>query len=234
VKTSVPFETVSGTTYYSISKSYYDPAGNVISTNKTNNRAGQTTTWARTDYAYDLAGSLIQTTLFDTAGTAKEYTQYYYDDAGNLLRQYTGLHAPLTINGLDDITTNGDTDYAVVKNTLLRFAANNTGLGGLDPFLNGTTALAISTTDPVAPAKILSEYAKKNDSTIKIKAGFVEGKTISATEVNDLAELPSREVLVAQVLGTLLAPITGLANVCNTNIRGLAVALAAIAEKKSA
>ena len=125
-------------------------------------------------------------------------------------------------------------DYAVVKNTLLRFAANNSGLEALDPFLNGTTALAISNTDPVAPAKILSEYAKKNDSTIKIKAGFVEGKPISAAEVNDLAELPSREVLVAQVLGTLLAPITGLANVCNANIRGLAVALAAIAEKKSA
>lgn len=125
-------------------------------------------------------------------------------------------------------------EYAVVKNTLLRFAANKAGLDALDPFLNGTTAMAISITDPVAPAKILSEYAKKADSTIKLKAGFVDGKVIDANGVRALAELPPREVLVAQVLGTLLAPITGLANVCNANIRGLAVALAAIAEQKSA
>ena len=125
-------------------------------------------------------------------------------------------------------------EYTVVKNTLTRFAANKVGFADLDPVLNGMTALAVSADDPVAPAKIINEYAKKNNSTIKIKAGFVEGKLISAGEVADLANLPSRETLIAQVLGTMIAPISGLANVCNANIRGLAVALAAIAEKKSA
>jgi large subunit ribosomal protein L10 len=85
-------------------------------------------------------------------------------------------------------------DYAVVKNTLTRFAANKVGFEALDPVLNGTTALAVSATDPVAPAKILNEYAKKPNSTIKIKAGFVEGKLISAADVIALADLPSREV----------------------------------------
>ncbi|MBQ3405283.1 MAG: 50S ribosomal protein L10 [Oscillospiraceae bacterium] len=127
-----------------------------------------------------------------------------------------------------------DVDYAVVKNTLARFAANQVGFEALDPILNGTTALAVSTSDPVAPAKILCEYAKKPNSTIKIKAGFVDGKVISAEEVGALADLPSKEVLIAQVLGTMMAPISGLANVCNANIRGLAVALQAIADKKSA
>lgn len=125
-------------------------------------------------------------------------------------------------------------EYAVVKNTLTRFAANKVGFEGLDSFLNGPTALAISATDPVAPAKLLCEYAAKKDSKIKIKVGFVEGKIISDKEVQALAELPSREVLVAQVLGTMIAPVTGLATVLNANIRGLAVALNAIAEKKSA
>ncbi|UOO37018.1 50S ribosomal protein L10 [Oscillospiraceae bacterium CM] len=129
---------------------------------------------------------------------------------------------------------NANVDYAVVKNTLTRFAAKNVGFDGLDPFLNGTTALAVSADDPVAPAKILSEYAGKPNSKISIKAGFVNGKLISAAEVTALAELPPKEVLVAQVLGTMIAPVSGLATVLNANIRGLAVALQAIADQKSA
>jgi large subunit ribosomal protein L10 len=125
-------------------------------------------------------------------------------------------------------------DYAVVKNTLTRFAAKNVGFDALDPHLNGTTALAVSATDPVAAAKIINEYASKKDAKIKIKAGFVSGKVITDTDVKALAALPSKEVLLAQVLGTMIAPITGLATVLNANIRGLAVALQAIADKKSA
>ena len=124
-------------------------------------------------------------------------------------------------------------EYSVIKNTLLRFAVNNVGFEALDTHLNGTTAIAISENDPVAAAKIFKEYADKKDSTIRIKAGFVDGKVIGAEEVNALAELPSREALVAQVLGTMQAPITGLANVLNANIRGLAVALQAIIDKQS-
>ncbi|NLT15664.1 MAG: 50S ribosomal protein L10 [Clostridiales bacterium] len=125
-------------------------------------------------------------------------------------------------------------DYAVVKNTMTRFAANNVGFQALDVHLNGTTALAVSATDPVAAAKLVNEYASKKDAKIKIKAGFVSGKIITDAEVKALASLPSKEALVAQVLGTMIAPISGLANVLNANIRGLAIALQAIADKKSA
>lgn len=124
-------------------------------------------------------------------------------------------------------------EYAVVKNTLLRFAANQVGFEALDPILNGTTAMAVSPSDPVAAAKIICQYADKKDSTIRVKAGFVDGKVISPDEVKALAELPSKEVLVAQVLGTMIAPLTGFVTVLNANIRGLAVALQAIADKKS-
>lgn len=122
-------------------------------------------------------------------------------------------------------------EYAVVKNTLTRFAAREVGFDALDEHLNGTSALAISPSDPVAAAKILCEYAKKNDK-FKIKAGFVDGKLITAEEVKALAELPPKEVLIAKVLGGFNAPISGFVNVLNGNIRGLAVALNAIVEQK--
>lgn len=122
-------------------------------------------------------------------------------------------------------------DYSVVKNTITKFAVDNVGLNGLDDVLNGTTALALSD-DLVAPAKFLCEFAKKNDK-MKIKAGFVEGKVISMDEVKALASLPSKEVLIAKVLGGFNAPISGFVNVLNGNIRGLVVALNAIAEQKA-
>lgn len=125
-----------------------------------------------------------------------------------------------------------DVEYSVVKNTLLRFACSDAGFGGLNDVLKGTTAIAISMTDPVAPAKILNEYAKKNKN-FKIKAGFVDGRIIDADEIGALAKLPPKEVLMAQVLGGLNAPISGFVNVLNGNIRGLVVALNAIAEQKA-
>ena len=82
----------------------------------------------------------------------------------------------------------------------------------------------------MAPAKILSEFAKKN-KTFKIKAGFVEGRIIDENEVNNLAELPSKEVLIAKVLGGFNAPIAGFANVLNGTLRGLVIALNAIKEQ---
>lgn len=124
-------------------------------------------------------------------------------------------------------------EYSVVKNTLTRFAANQTGFEELDPFLNGPTALALSYDDPVAAAKVICEYAAKKDSKLKIKVGFVDGKLITEKEIKALSELPSKEELVAKVLGTMIAPITGFATVLNANIKGLAVVLNAIAEKKS-
>lgn len=126
-------------------------------------------------------------------------------------------------------------EYNVVKNTLARFAANQIGLDGLDDILNGTTALATSTADPVSPAKVFAAFQKKYDKLdISVKAGFVDGKVISADGVKALAELPPKEVLVARVLGGLNAPISGLANVLIGNVRGLAIALNAVAEKKQA
>lgn len=123
-------------------------------------------------------------------------------------------------------------EYKVVKNTLATLAARENGLGELEPFFNGPTSVAYSDTDAVAPAKVLSEYAKKFDK-LELKAGVLEGKVIDVNGIKALADLPSREVLIAKVLGGFNAPITGFVNVLNGNIRGLVVALNAIAEKKA-
>ena len=102
-------------------------------------------------------------------------------------------------------------EYGVVKNTLLRFAFNNVGLNELDDQLNGTTSLATCADDPVAPARVIAEFAKKLNGKFEIKGGFMEGKVVSLDTVNALAAIPALPVLQAQVLGTMLAPISGLA-----------------------
>lgn len=100
-------------------------------------------------------------------------------------------------------------EYKVVKNTLTRFAANEVGYQELDSSLHGPTALAISSTDPVAPAKVFSDFAKDVEA-IEIKAGFLDGKVISLDEIKTLANTPSREVLIAKIMGSLNAPISKL------------------------
>ena len=103
-------------------------------------------------------------------------------------------------------------EYTVVKNTLTRFAANKIGYSEFDELLNGTTSMACTTGDPIAPARIAAEFAKKNKlKTLSIKGGIVEGSVLSAEQLNGFSELPSKNALVASVLGTFLAPISSLA-----------------------
>ena len=102
-------------------------------------------------------------------------------------------------------------EYTVVKNTLTNFAAKNAGYD-FSEVLNGTTAMACTTGDPIAPARIVAEFAKKNKmKTLNIKGGIVEGSVLSAEQLTGFSELPSKNALVASVLGTFLAPISSLA-----------------------
>jgi len=108
--------------------------------------------------------------------------------------------------------------YFVVKNTLLRLAANQVGLEDLDSILNGPTALAISE-DPVAPAKVIAEFAKENDK-MEIKSGFMDGKVLTLAEIDQLAKTPSKETLIAKIMGSLNSPISGLARLLSTIVDG--------------
>ena len=103
-----------------------------------------------------------------------------------------------------------EVEYGVVKITLTRFAAKDAGYD-FSEVLNGTTAMASTTGDPIAPARIICEFAKKNKNVLTIKGGIVEGSVLTADQLNGFGELPSKNALVAQVLGTFLAPISSLA-----------------------
>ncbi len=124
------------------------------------------------------------------------------DYKGITVAEDTALRAELRKNNVE---------YAVVKNTLLQFAVNNCGMNELDSLLNGATALAICHDDPVAPARVVNDFAKKIEGRFEIKGGFMDGKPMPLDEVLALANIPPLPILQAQVLGTMLAPISGLA-----------------------
>ncbi|MGI6112564.1 MAG: 50S ribosomal protein L10 [Mahellales bacterium] len=124
-------------------------------------------------------------------------------------------------------------DYRVVKNTLTKIALEDLGYNDLVSYMTGPTAVAISQNDPVAPAKVLSDFIKKHKK-MEFKVGFVDGKLINVDEIKDLAELPPREVLMAKLLGSMNSPISSLVNVLQGNIRNLVYTLNAIKEKKEA
>ena len=109
--------------------------------------------------------------------------------------------------------------YFVVKNTLLRLAAKEVGLEGLDEVLHGPTALAVSEEDAVAPAKVMADFAKENEK-LEIKTGFMDGSVMTLDEVKQLAATPNRETLMAKMLGSLNAPISNLARLLSTIVDG--------------
>ena len=124
------------------------------------------------------------------------------DYKGITVAEDTELRRELRVAGIE---------YTVVKNTLLRFAVDKCNYNEFDSVLNGTTSLATTEGDPIAPIRIVSEYAKKLNGKYEIKGGFMEGKVLSLDEHNEIAQLPGKDALYSMVFGTLLAPITSLA-----------------------
>lgn len=149
-----------------------------------------------------------------------------------VLVDYRGL----TVEQLTELRSNyrkAGVEYKVYKNTMMRFAFKDAGLEDFNEFLKGPSAVAFGYDDPVQVAKITAEFAKTN-TKLEIKAGIVDGKVIDLEGVKNLANLPPREVLIAQVLGGFNAPIQGFANVLQGTIRSLAIVLNAISEKQEA
>jgi large subunit ribosomal protein L10 len=126
--------------------------------------------------------------------------------------------------------------YHVVKNTMTRIAAKEAGMDAINDHLAGTTALAVSTTDAIAPAKAICEFIKKNkledNGVLVVKVGLVDGAVITADEVKALASLPSREVLIAKLLGSMQAPISNTVNVLQGVIRNAVYVLDAVRQQK--
>jgi len=146
-----------------------------------------------------------------TAKLRESVTTVVVDYRGLNVAQVTELRKQLREAGIE---------FQVLKNSLLRRAAAAAELAELDSVLTGPTAIAFSVDDVVAPAKILNDFAKKNDA-LELKGAVVEGRVIGVEEVKALAELPSRDGLLSMLLSVLQAPV-----------RNFALAVKAVAEKE--
>lgn len=122
-------------------------------------------------------------------------------------------------------------DFKVVKNTLTWRAAQEIGLEDLESYLEGPTAIAFDMNDPVTPAKLITDFAKTHKN-LEVKGGVLQGRVIPVEQVKALADLPSKEQLLGQVISAMQAPISGLVNVLQAPIRNLAYAIDALRAQK--
>jgi len=149
-----------------------------------------------------------------------------------IVTDYKGLNVE-TMTELRRKLREAQIDYQVVKNTLLKRAAKETGVALIQDELKGPSAIALSFDDPVAPAKVLMEFAKKNEK-LEIKAGLMEDRVLDLTSIKALAALPSREALLSQLLSAMVGVPTGLVRVLNGIPQKLMYALQAIKDQKEA
>lgn len=142
-----------------------------------------------------------------------------------IVTDYRGL----SVSALTNLRTQlrkADTEYHITKNTLTSLAAKSAGVEGLDAALEGPTALAFVLGDPSASAKVLSDFSRTS-RILSIRAGLLNNRVISAEDVQALANLEPREVLIARVLGGLNSPVASLVGVLNASISSIAYVLQA-------
>jgi len=144
----------------------------------------------------------------------------FQESSCSIIADYRGLNvAQVTL--LRKTLREAGVEFQVIKNTLARLASTDAQMTNLIQYLSGPTAIAFSKSNVVLPAKILTDFAKKNDK-LKVKAGIVEGKVVDADQIKALAELPSREGLLSMLLSVMQAPV-----------RNFALAVKAVAEQKA-
>ncbi len=149
-----------------------------------------------------------------------------------ILTDYRGLTVG-EITELRRVLREVSAEYRVVKNSLTQLAAHELGIQELEPYLEGPTAVAFASGDPVATAKMLTAFSKKVP-VLQVKAGLVEGRILPREEVLAMAELPPREVMVARLMGLMVAPLRGLGGVLAGSLRGFVVGLGQVRQKKTA
>jgi large subunit ribosomal protein L10 len=165
----------------------------------------------------------------DKASAVAELTDDFRNSSATVLTEYRGL----TVKQLTELrrSLGGETKYSVSKNTLAKRAATDAGIQGLDELFTGPTALAFINGDPVEAAKGLRAFAKANP-VLKIKGGVFEGKAITADEVNKIADLESREVLLAKLAGAMKGNLTKAAGLFQAPLSQVARLAAALQEKR--
>ena len=155
------------------------------------------------------------------------------EQSGNLFfTNYAGLTVEEITRLRGELRKDGST-YAVAKNTLFSIAAGDELAKQLEQFLHGPTAIVFAGSDPVAPAKALKKFSD-DVKPVEVKAAYIEGRVVDAAQVKVLAALPSREELIAKMVGSIASPLRGLVTVLSGNQSGLVRVLNSIREQKEA
>ncbi len=165
-------------------------------------------------------------------GTVEALKAAISAQSGAVIAEYRGLKVS-EMTALRKKLRAVDAEIKVVKNTLIRRAAEGTPFGDLSAYFTGPTAVAFSHGDPVALAKAMKEFAAATPK-VTLRAGFVEGRVLSPKEVEILASVPSRDVLLSRLVGGLASPITRLAQALSGPPRKLAYVLESIRKQKPA
>jgi len=161
---------------------------------------------------------------------AKEVHKKFAEAKIVVITDYKGLDVA-SINDLRVKLREANVEYKVVKNTLLARASEDTGVEAIKEYFKGPNAIALSYDDPVAPAKVLTDFAKENEK-LEIKIGVMDGKVLDLDAIKALSSLPSREVLLAQVLSAMNGVPTAMVRVLNAVPQKLMYALLAVKEQK--
>ncbi|MEC9489888.1 MAG: 50S ribosomal protein L10 [Halanaerobiales bacterium] len=161
----------------------------------------------------------------------KELTDKFSSAKSLVITDYLGLNVA-EMTELRSKLREAGVEFKVVKNTLATIAANDVEMEEMTDYFSGPTAIAFGEDDAVSPAKVLVEFAKDHE-VLEIKAGLLNGEIISKEKVESLAEIPSREELLAKAFASMKAPLSGLVNVLQGNIRGLVQVLNQIKEEKA-
>ncbi len=147
-----------------------------------------------------------------------------------ILTDYKGLDVT-SLTNLRRELREADIEYQVVKNTLLKKASKDTDIALMEDFFKGPTAIALSFDDPVAPAKILSKFAKDNEK-LEIKIGVLDGKLLEIKDIEALSSLPSKDALLGQLLSVMNGVPTSFVRVLNEVPRSMLNVLQAIKDQK--
>lgn len=167
----------------------------------------------------------------DKATAVADIAEQFREATATLITEYRGL----TVANLAELrrSLGGSATYSVAKNTLIKRAASEAGVEGLDELFAGPTAIAFVTGEPVDAAKAIKTFAKENKALV-IKGGYMDGRTLTVAEVERIADLESREVLLAKLAGAMKGNLAKAAGLFNAPASQVARLAAALQEKKAA
>ena len=161
----------------------------------------------------------------------QEMSEKFQKATSFIMTDFTGVDAN-TIVEIRKKFHEANVDYRVIKNTLAKLCLEKSGIEGMDEYLKGVNAYAISYDDPTLPMKLMKDFKKMLGDKMPVKAAYFEGQVVDSSKVAALADMPSKQELIGQFASMLVQPMTKLASTLNANMQNLVGVLSALKDKK--